>query len=255
MGPISSRTKPRGARARARYLGVDALEMEELLALLGVPTHAVAPAPSCRSDDPRSRGDDVVSSGTPRAAALDEGDEARPTPPPSALDAEALRKLERAPLLELEAHMGRLAAERLAAAFAIARRVRGHVPPRRPSLRTADRVHRLLAEELAGLERERFLALLLDGKHRLFARTQISVGTLTSSLVHPREVFRLAVRAGAAALICVHNHPSGDPQPSAEDLDVTRRLRDAGNLLGIPVLDHVVIAATGYVSLRERLGW
>jgi DNA repair protein RadC len=79
------------------------------------------------------------------------------------------------------------------------------------------------------------------------------VGTLTTSLVHPREVFRSAVREAAAALIAVHNHPSGDPEPSAEDLEVTRRLIEAGRLLGIPLLDHVVVGDGAWVSLRERM--
>ncbi len=97
--------------------------------------------------------------------------------------------------------------------------------------------------------------LLLDGKHRLRRREQVSQGTLTSSLVHPREVFGPAIREGAAALIVVHNHPSGDPEPSAEDLAVTRRLVEVGRILGVPLLDHVVIADAGYVSIRDRINF
>jgi len=90
--------------------------------------------------------------------------------------------------------------------------------------------------------KEIFAAFLLDGKHRIVAAEQVSVGTLTSSLVHPREVFGPAVRLGTiAAIVVAHNHPSGDPTPSAEDIDVTKRLVEAGKLLGIPVLDHVVV--------------
>jgi DNA repair protein RadC len=102
---------------------------------------------------------------------------------------------------------------------------------------------------------ERFVALLLNGKHRVMGLADVSRGTLTSSLVHPREVFGPALRAHAAALIVAHNHPSGDPEPSLEDLDVTRRLRDAGRILGVPLLDHLVIGAGGsFQSLRERVG-
>ena len=126
--------------------------------------------------------------------------------------------------------------------------------PRRPALDSARAVFERFAPRLCRLERERFLALLLDGRHRLQRVVEVSEGTLTSSLVHPREVFSAAVREAAAALIVVHNHPSGDPEPSAEDLDVTRRLHAAGALLGIPLLDHIVIAEEGFVSLRERLG-
>jgi len=124
--------------------------------------------------------------------------------------------------------------------------------PRRP-LRSPALVHDLMAGELRGLEHETFHALLLDGKHRLRCRVHVSQGTLTSSLVHPREVFGPALREGAAALIVVHNHPSGDPEPSNEDLAVTRRLIEVGNLLGVPLLDHVVVAEERYVSIRERI--
>ncbi len=110
-----------------------------------------------------------------------------------------------------------------------------------------------LCADLADIEdREVFAVLMLDGKNRLAAREVVSVGTLTSSLVHPRHVFRPAVLANAAAIVCVHNHPSGDPEPSAEDIECTRRLAQAGRLLGIPLLDHVVLGAGRHVSLRER---
>jgi DNA repair protein RadC len=97
--------------------------------------------------------------------------------------------------------------------------------------------------------------LLLDGKHRLKRCEAVSEGTLTTSLVHPREVFRAAVRESAAAVVVVHNHPSGDPEPSLEDLEVTRRLIDVGRLVGVPVLDHVVVGDGRFVSLRERMGF
>jgi DNA repair protein RadC len=119
-------------------------------------------------------------------------------------------------------------------------------------MRSARRVFEEVAPRLRGIERETFLALLLDGKHRLRRVVRISEGTLTTSLVHPREVFRAAVREAAAALVVAHNHPSGDPEPSREDVEVTHRLRDAGTLLGIPLLDHVIAGAGSYVSLRER---
>lgn len=101
---------------------------------------------------------------------------------------------------------------------------------------------------------EVFVVLLLSGKHRVTGYAEVSRGTLTSSLVHPREVFGPALREAAAAIIVAHNHPSGDPEPSAEDVAVTKRLRDAGRLLGVPLLDHVIVgAADAFVSMRERL--
>lgn len=101
--------------------------------------------------------------------------------------------------------------------------------------------------------KEHFLAFYLDGRHRPIARSTVSVGTATASLVHPREVFQAAVGIGAVAVIVLHNHPSGDPTPSQEDHTVTRRLVDAGKLLGITVLDHIVWTASGgYYSFREH---
>ncbi len=115
-------------------------------------------------------------------------------------------------------------------------------------------VEALVAPFLAHEPVEVFVALLLDGKHRVTGFAEVSRGTLTSSLVHPREVFGPALRMGCAALIVVHNHPSGDPEPSSEDREVTKRLAEAGRLLGVPLLDHVVLGGGGrYTSLRERV--
>jgi DNA repair protein RadC len=119
-------------------------------------------------------------------------------------------------------------------------------------IRGPEDVQRHFRIRLSGLRRESFHVLLLDGRHRLISADEVSVGTLTASLVHPREVFREAIRSAAAALVLVHNHPSGDPSPSAEDRTVTKRLRSAGQLLGIRVLDHVIVTATRYFSFREE---
>ena len=119
------------------------------------------------------------------------------------------------------------------------------------SIRSPEDVQRHFRMRLRGLRRESFHVLLLDGRHRLISMDEVSVGTLTASLVHPREVFREAIRNAAAALVLVHNHPSGDPSPSAEDRTVTDRLQAAGQLLGIRVLDHVIVTAANYFSFRE----
>lgn len=108
-----------------------------------------------------------------------------------------------------------------------------------------------LCSDLVSEAQEVFRVLLLNGKHRLLGMVDVSRGTLTQSLVHPREVFGPAIRTPSAAIIIVHNHPSGDPAPSVEDREVTRRLAKAGQLLGIPLLDHVVVAEKGYRSMRE----
>jgi DNA repair protein RadC len=101
-------------------------------------------------------------------------------------------------------------------------------------------------------KREHFLAVLLDTKNRVLRTETISIGTLDSSLVHPREVYRVVVREGAACWIAVHNHPSGDPTPSPEDIAITKRLKDAGELLGVPLIDHLILGDGNYTSLRER---
>jgi DNA repair protein RadC len=153
--------------------------------------------------------------------------------------------------MQEECGLDRIGARRLAAAFELGRRVeRACMAPRArfPSPRS---VWEYVIPDLRGLERERFCALLLDGKHRLLRALVVSEGTLNSSLVHPRDVYGPALREGAGALIAVHNHPSGDPEPSAEDHAITERLRQAGELLGIPLVDHVVVADGGWVSLRE----
>jgi DNA repair protein RadC len=144
---------------------------------------------------------------------------------------------------------------RLAAAFALGRRVESHARRPRTAVSSPARMHEILAGEMRGLGVETFFVLLLDGKHRLLRRHRASQGTLTSSLVHPREVFGPALREGAAAVAVAHNHPSGDPEPSSEDLAVTRRLIEAGRLVGVPLLDHLVIADAGYVSIRERINF
>jgi len=108
----------------------------------------------------------------------------------------------------------------------------------------------LLADE----KREMFYALLLDGRNRVLLKVRISEGSLGASLVHPREAFRPAVREAAAAVLFIHNHPSGDPTPSREDRATTERLRRVGELLGIPVLDHVVVGRAGYYSFADS-GW
>jgi len=122
-----------------------------------------------------------------------------------------------------------------------------------PALSCAGDIASLIAPEPMGLDREQFVALHLDAKNRLISREVVSVGHLTAALVHPREVFKAAILANAASVAFVHNHPSGDPEPSREATELTRRLVRAGEILGIPVLDHVVVAAGGrHTSLAER---
>ncbi len=147
--------------------------------------------------------------------------------------------------------MGPAKVASLEAAFELGRRLAARRLRAGDSIRGPEDVHRHFHPRLRDARHECFLALLLDGRHRVRGEVVVSQGTLTASLVHPREVFRAAVREAAAALLLVHNHPSGDPSPSREDREVTERLESAGRILGIRVVDHVVVAEQGYFSFRE----
>lgn len=115
-----------------------------------------------------------------------------------------------------------------------------------------EQVYRHYHHRLRDRRKEYFMALLLDGKNRVLREVRISEGSLNQSLVHPREVFSPAVRESAAAIILVHNHPSGDPTPSREDREITRRLKDAGELMGVKVLDHIIIGDGGFISFTNE---
>ena len=110
-------------------------------------------------------------------------------------------------------------------------------------------------EQLGNLKKEEFHVLLLDAKNRKLKDVRVSEGSLTSSLVHPREVFTPVVRESAAAVILIHNHPSGDPAPSQEDLQITRRLRQVGEIMGVHILDHLIIGKGRYVSFVDDGYW
>lgn len=122
----------------------------------------------------------------------------------------------------------------------------------RPLIDAARSAVALIPAEVRGAQKEHFVILCLNARRQLVHQETVSIGTLSASLVHPREVFGPAIRHSAAAVVCVHNHPSGDPTPSAEDRDVTRRLQRAGELLGIPLADHVVVSAEAFFSFREH---
>ncbi|HZR82022.1 MAG TPA: DNA repair protein RadC [Candidatus Binatia bacterium] len=164
-----------------------------------------------------------------------------------------LEDLAAASLAELAAvaGVGPARAAAIGAAVALGRRVdHRSLAPGEPIGGSAD-VHRHFHPRLAALRQERFYVVLLDGKGRLMREVRVSEGSLTASLVHPREVFRFAIREAAASVILVHNHPSGDPDPSPEDVTLTARLRSAGDLLGIRVLDHVVIGRGRWASFAD----
>ena len=213
--PVEDRPRERLAR-----LGAGALSNRELVAVL-------------------------VGSGSRRGSALDLAE---------GLLGAGLRDLAGRSLAELEGEhgLGRAKATRVLAALELGARLASEGRTPSAAFRTPESSARYLLPRYGARPVETFGLLALDVRHRLKHEAVVSVGCLTSSLVHPREVFKEAVSARAAALILFHNHPSGDPEPSAEDVSITRRLVSAGTLLGIEVLDHVILGAGRFVSLKER---
>ena len=140
----------------------------------------------------------------------------------------------------------------LKACMEIARRLRQRKWEAGDALRSSEDVFRHFSERLVKEKREIFYVVLLNNKNRKIREVKISEGSLTASLVHPREVYNPVIRESAAAVIFVHNHPSGDPAPSPEDLEITRRLKEVGEVMGIRVLDHVVVGHDRYFSFSDR---
>jgi len=136
------------------------------------------------------------------------------------------------------------------AAFELGRRAADRPGERSPIRGPEDVLGQV--RDLVRARREHFVVLLLNARHELECRETVSIGSLNASIVHPREVFLPAILHSAASVILVHNHPSGDPEPSEEDLGITRRLVQVGELVGIAVLDHVIVALRGHVSFRAR---
>ena len=187
----------------------------------------------------------VVGSGSRHASALDVSDD---------LLRDGLRTLAGRALPELEhvPGIGRARATRILAALELGARLASEGGGFEPVFRTPADAGRYLMPRYGARPVETFGLLALDVRHRLKREAVISVGCLTASLVHPREVFQEAVVSRAAALVLFHNHPSGDPEPSAEDAALTRRLAAAGSLMGIEILDHLVLGAGRFVSLKDR---
>ena len=210
-------------RERLRALGARALAWRELVTLLvgsgGV--HGSAPAVADRILE-------VAEGSLRRLAALDVA------------------------ALESVAGVGAATATRVLAALELGRRSAAEGPAERERIQGPRDVYFLLGPRLRDLPQEEFHALLLDTRHHVVREALVTRGTLDASLISPREVFRLAVVEGAAAVILAHNHPSGDPSPSPDDWAVTRQISEAGRMLGIPVLDHVILGDGRFTSLAEE---
>lgn len=148
--------------------------------------------------------------------------------------------------------IGPAKAAQVKAALELGRRSVSVSPADRPVVNSPADVAGLVMEEMRGLDREHFRIIHLSTRNNVLGISQVSVGSLNSSIVHPRECFKEAIKRNANAVILLHNHPSGDPAPSREDLDITKRLVEGGKILGIEVLDHVIIGDKRYVSLKEQ---
>lgn len=227
---LALKNLPPGERPRERLasLGASALSEAELLALL-------------------------LGTGTQRENALGLAESLLALGQDRADSVRSLQYLVLAPLEEIAAvpGIGEAKAARIKAALELAQRL-STTRAVRPLIRRPEDAAELCMASMRHLDREHFRVLLLDTKHRVLGDEQVSIGHLNASLVHPRELFKGAIRRSAAAVILVHNHPSGDPTPSSEDLDVTGRLAAAGKILGIEVLDHIIIGDNQYASFKER---
>lgn len=166
----------------------------------------------------------------------------------------SLKGIEDAPVQAIKVikGIGPAKAAQIKASLELGRRSRAERWSAGEALRSSEEVFRHFREQLAQQKREIFYVVLLNNKNRKIREVKISEGSLTASLVHPREVYNPVIRESAAAVIFVHNHPSGDPAPSQEDIEITRRLKEVGNVMGVRVLDHVVVGHGRYFSFSDR---
>ena len=163
-------------------------------------------------------------------------------------------------LAEITAHelmnkingVGQCKAAQIVAAIELGKRISSRSGDTKLKVVSPNVIAELFMEEMRYLKKEHFKVVLLNTKNQIISIEEISVGSLNASIVHPREVFNAAIRKSANSIILVHNHPSGDPTPSKEDIEVTSRLVEAGEIIGIKVLDHIIIGDNKYVSLNEK---
>ena len=148
--------------------------------------------------------------------------------------------------------IGKVKAIQVMAAIELGRRIARQKRDDTHVIKSPEDVAELLMDELRHLKQEVFVCLYLNTKNQVIGHERVTTGSLNSSIVHPREIFKGALKRSSASIICAHNHPSGDPHPSREDIEVTRRLVNAGEILGIEVLDHVIIGDNTYYSLKEK---
>ncbi|MBZ4645006.1 MAG: repair protein RadC [Petroclostridium sp.] len=148
--------------------------------------------------------------------------------------------------------IGRVKAIQLKAVIELGKRMASFRNENRVRISSPADVSRYVMEEMRYLKQEHFKVIMLNVKNRVLKQVDVSIGTLNASLVHPRDVFSEPIRNKCASIILVHNHPSGDPSPSQEDIEVTKRIVESGKILGIDVLDHIIIGDGKYISLKEK---
>ncbi|WHY33266.1 DNA repair protein RadC [Cytobacillus firmus] len=167
---------------------------------------------------------------------------------------EGLRLLKDASLDEITAikGIGSAKAIQVLAAVEIGRRISKLTYDDRYIIRSPEDGANYVMHEMRFLSQEHFVCLYLNTKNQVLHKQTIFIGSLNASIVHPREVFKEAFRRSAASIICIHNHPSGDPTPSREDIEVTKRLAESGKIIGIDMLDHLIIGENKFVSLKEK---
>jgi DNA repair protein RadC len=218
------RDVPKSERPRERLMqhGAEALSNQELLALL-------------------------LGSGTRRESVMDLAGRLIQT-------FDGLKLLKDATVSELMdvKGIGEAKAVQMRAALEIGRRIKQFPVEETHVVRSPQDAADYMMEEMRHLKQEHFVALYLNTKNAVLHKKTIFIGSLNASLVHPREVFKEALRYSSASLICLHNHPSGIPEPSQEDIDVTKRLQETGRMLGVELLDHVIIGDRRYCSLKEK---
>lgn len=167
---------------------------------------------------------------------------------------EQIQELKNAALEEMISikGIGEAKAVQLLAAVELGRRLSQQKTDEKFTIRSPKDAAAYLIPDMASLTQEHFVTLFLNVKNQILHKQTIFIGSLNASIVHPREIFREAVKRSAASFICAHNHPSGNPTPSAEDIDVTKRLLEAGQLMGIELIDHLIIGDHQFISLKEK---
>lgn len=148
--------------------------------------------------------------------------------------------------------IGKAKAVQILAGIELGRRISRAIPEERMTIRSPRDAAEMVMDEMRYLTQEHFVCLFLNTKNQVIDKECIFVGSLNTSVVHPREVFREAIRRSSAGVICIHNHPSGDPHPSREDVDITYRLYEAGEIVGVELMDHIIVGDGCYFSLKEK---